>query len=191
MDGQKSLWRCAQEHFSSSDTVEILDLMHTLGYLWDAAQLLYPGHEKGQRLGFVKQHTRQLLHGQVLSVIDYLQSQAATLTPSQQCTLNDIIGYFHNNAPRMNYDQYLQEGYPIASGVIEGACRHVVCDRMEHSGMRWVMSGAQAMLKLRCIGINQDWEDFMAFHVRQENQRLYPVSPANDEHFIPISLALA
>ena len=188
MDGQKSLWNGAQEHFSQIDYVEILDLMHALDYLWDAAALLYPGNEQGQRRGFVKQQTHQLLNGQVVNVINYLQSQIATLAPSQQCALDDIIGYLRNNTPRMSYDQYLQAGYPIASGVIEGACRHVVCDRMEHSGMRWGISGAQAMLKLRCIGINQDWEDFMAFHVKRENQRLYSVSPANDEYFLSMPL---
>ena len=191
MDGQKSLWSSAQEHFSGVDYVEILDLMHALGYLWDGAELVYPGNEKGQRLGFVKQQTQLLLKGQVLSVIDHFQSHMTTLTLSQQCALDDIIGYFRNNAPRMNYDQYLQAGYPIASGVIEGACRHVVCDRMEHSGMRWVIPGAQAMLKLRCIGINQDWDSFMAFHIKRENQRLYSVSPANDENFVSRPLAVA
>ena len=80
----------------------------------------------------------------------------------------------------MRYDQYLQAGYPIASGVIEGACRHVVCDRMERSGMRWVRSGAQAMLGLRCIGIHREWDPFMAFHIERENQRLYPLKAAND-----------
>ncbi len=65
--------------------------------------------------------------------------------------LEKICGYLENNAHRMHYDEYLAAGYPIATGVIEGACRHVVKDRMERSGMRWTLPGAQAMLGLRCI----------------------------------------
>ena len=189
MDGQKSLWSSAQEHFSGSVYVEILDVMHALGYLWDAAELLYPGDGKSQRQGFVKQQTLRLLNGQVHHVIDYLQSQRPALASTQQSTLDDITGYFRNNRHRMNYDQYLQAGYPIASGVIEGACRHVVCDRMEHSGMRWIMPGAQAMLKLRCIAINQDWTSFMAFYIECENRRLYSLYSANDENFATTLLA--
>ena len=157
MDGQKSLWTSAKHHFAGVAYVEILDLMHAVGYLWEAADLLYPSSAKAQRLGFVKHQTQRLLHGHVQTVIRSLRAHAHRLTPTQREALADIVGYFRNNADRMSYDQYLQAGYPIASGVIEGACRHVVCDRMERSGMRWVMPGAQAMLQLRCIGINQDW----------------------------------
>ena len=87
----------------------------------------------------------------------------------------------------MRYDEYLAAGYPIASGVIEGACRHVVVDRMERSGMRWILTGAQAMLALRCIHINGDWEHFMAFHIEQEQHAIHPVTAANDEdYFCPM-----
>jgi len=62
----------------------------------------------------------------------------------------------------MAYDVYLQLGFPIASGVIEGACRCVVKDRMERSGMRWVLSGARAMLSLRCISLSRLWDEYMS-----------------------------
>ena len=61
------------------------------------------------------------------------------------------------------------------------ACRHVVKDRMERSGMRWSLSGAQSMLALRCIYLNGEWGAFMRFHIEQENRRLYPWRAANDE----------
>jgi hypothetical protein len=73
----------------------------------------------------------------------------------------------------------------MASGVIEGACRHVVCDRLERAGMRWGMAGAQAMLGLRCIGLHQEGDQLMAFHIARETQRLYPVRAANDAAFVP------
>jgi hypothetical protein len=68
--------------------------------------------------------------------------------------LERVCGYFENNRHRMAYDEYLAAGYPIASGVIEGACRHIIVDRMEHSGMRWVWEGAHAMLGMRCIKLS-------------------------------------
>jgi hypothetical protein len=193
MDGQKSLWNAAEQVLEGVSYVEVLDLMHVLGYLWDAAELFYPSRAQGScsdsfkqsRRVFVKQHAERLLNGQVQTVIHRLRAQSHRLSAAKREQLADIIGYFSNNAARMQYDQYLQAGYPIASGVIEGACRHIVCDRMERSGMRWVMPGAKAMLGLRCIGLNQDWDAFMKFHIERENQRLYPVRAANDETFLP------
>ena len=197
MDGQKALWLGAQHALEGVAYVEVLDLLHALGYVWDAAKLFYPSRANGpgldgvqpQRLAFVKQQADRLLTGQVQTLIRSLRAQALRLKPAQREQLADIIGYFHRNASRMKYDQYLHAGYPIASGVIEGACRHVVCDRMERSGMRWVMSGAQAMLELRCIGINQNWEAFMPFHIARENHRLYPVQATPEEEVYPLRLA--
>ena len=74
----------------------------------------------------------------------------------------------------MRYDEYLHNGYPIASGVIEGACRHVIKDRMERAGIRWTIDGAQAMLDLRSTYINGQWSDFQAHRIRSERQHLYP-----------------
>ena len=197
MDGQKPLWRAAEQAFEGVAYVEILDLLHALGYVWDAAKLFYPSRTKGadldcippQRLAFVKQQAERLLTGQVQTLIRSLRARAHRLKPAHRAHLADILGYFQRNAARMQYDHYLHAGYPIASGVIEGACRHVVCDRMERSGMRWGLPGAQAMLELRCIGINQDWEAFMPFHIARENQRLYPVRTAPEEEVCPLRLA--
>ena len=68
--------------------------------------------------------------------------------------LRSVIGYYENNRQHMRYDEYLAAGYPIGSGVAEGACRHVVKDRLEQTGMRWTINGAQAMLHLRAIYLN-------------------------------------
>jgi hypothetical protein len=132
-----------------------------------------------------------VLNGHTETVIRSLRAHGAQrpLDATQRKALDRICGYLSNNAHRMRYDQYLQAGYPIASGVIEGACRHVVVDRMERSGMRWVMSGAQAMLGLRCIALNKEWDELMAFHIARENQRLYPNKAANDEAFVQRRLA--
>ena len=74
----------------------------------------------------------------------------------------------------MRYDEYLQLGCPIATGVIEGACRHVIKDRMERAGMRWKVPGAQAMLNLRSIHNNGDWIAFQEFRIALENEWRYP-----------------
>ena len=76
-------------------------------------------------------------------------------------------------AARMRYDEYLQAGYPIASGVIEGACRHVVKDRMEHGGMRWTLPGAQAMLDVRCVCACSEWDNFGQWRQAEEAKRVH------------------
>jgi len=98
-------------------------------------------------------------------------------------TLERVCAYFQNNVHRMAYDVYLEHGFPIASGVIEGACRCVVTDRMERSGMRWILSGARAMLDMRCIYLSGLWEEFTAFRIQRESRRLYSEYAANDPDF--------
>jgi len=74
----------------------------------------------------------------------------------------------------MKYDDYLAAGYPIGSGIVEGACRHLVKDRMEQAGMRWRIAGAQAILSLRAIYLNDDWRTFHAHRIHAEQSTLYP-----------------
>lgn len=88
--------------------------------------------------------------------------------------LTAVLTYLNNNRRYMRYDEYLAAGYPIGSGVVEGACRHLVKDRMERTGMRWRTPGAQAMLDLRAVYINGDWDDFQQFRITNERRRLYP-----------------
>ncbi|HEV57707.1 MAG TPA: hypothetical protein ENN87_09490 [Phycisphaerales bacterium] len=88
--------------------------------------------------------------------------------------MSKVIGYLSNNRAYMRYDVCLSQGYPMGSGVVEGACRHVVKDRMEGTGMRWCVAGAQAMLDLRAIHCNGDWKAFQQYRITTETQRLYP-----------------
>ncbi len=74
----------------------------------------------------------------------------------------------------MKYDEYLEQGYPIGSGVVEGACRHLVKDRMELTGMRWSVPGAQSILRLRAVSLNGDWEQFQEDFREDETLKLYP-----------------
>jgi hypothetical protein len=186
MDGQESLWNAGGVYLPEelAEVTEVLDLLHALGYLWQAAPLFHPNDSDAART-FVKAQARRLLHGEIAAVIHALRWLGThhKLTGKHHETLERICGYFHNNAHRMAYDVYLEHGFPIASGVIEGACRCVVKDRMERSGMRWVMSGARAMLDVRCIHLSGLWEEFMTFRIQRESRRLYPGSAANDPDF--------
>jgi len=175
MDGQRSLWTSCATHLSREDVAEILDLLHATGYLWDAAYLF---HAEGsdEASAFVRDRTLRILRGEVGYVIGGLRQMATKrgLPSAKQEKLTRICNYFHRNRHRMRYDEYLAAGYPIASGVIEGACRHLVKDRMERAGMRWTIDGAQAMLDLRSTYINDQWSPLQAHRIRQETQRLYP-----------------
>ncbi|MCP4406663.1 MAG: ISKra4 family transposase [Gammaproteobacteria bacterium] len=185
MDGQRSLWEAGCEHLAEASVIEILDLLHATSYVWKAAAVFHPGVEAEKLIGFVKPRVARILKGEVKAVIRGFKAMGTLhgLSAKRLKILETICGYFENNAQRMRYDQYLVAGYPIATGVIEGACRHVVKDRMERSGMRWTLPGAQAMLGLRCISLNGDWDEYMKFHIRQENHHLYPRCAVNDSDY--------
>jgi len=186
MDGQDSLWRDGWAYLPEAlaEVTEILDLLHAIGYLWEAAFLFHPKGSDAVR-DFVKAQMRRMLHGEIAAVIQSLRwlGTHRKLKGKRRETLERVCGYFRNNIHRMAYDVYLEHGFPIASGVIEGACRCVVKDRMERSGMRWVMPGARAMLDMRCVHLSDLWEEFTAFRIQRESRRLYPGYAANDPDF--------
>lgn len=152
----------------------LLDIIHAVEYLWDAANALL-GETHPQRTDWVRERLLHILSGQTQIVIQELENvmNDTSLSPAQRDTLQTTIGYYRRNAPYMQYDQYLQNGWPIGTGVVEGACGHLVKDRMEQSGMRWTKQGAQSLLDLRAVRINDDWDAYQRFHRRCQHQRLY------------------
>lgn len=174
-DGQKALWQACAEAVRDPNRVEILDLLHVTPRLWLAAKTL-DGAKSSRVLPFVRQRVTQVLAGKVATVIGALRRLARErgLTAAARKVLSRICGYFQEHRARMRYDDYLREGYPIASGVIEGACRHLIKDRMERAGMHWTPAGAQAMLDLRSVWISGQWETFQAERIERETERLYP-----------------
>jgi len=108
-------------------------------------------------------------------------------TATQAKTLRSVAAYLARNAPYMDYATYLAQGWPIATGVIEGACRHLVKDRCERSGLRWTIDGTEALLHLRCVHENDDWDAYHAFRRRQRHQRLY-ATPYPDDMASPLDL---
>lgn len=187
MDGDEALWNAALKAIpeGSGHVVEILDLLHVSSHVWDAAKLFHPVASPAAQL-FVRTQMGRILSGEVQRVIRGLRWRGTHqgLGTRQLEKLERVCGYFQGNAHRMAYDQYLAKGYPIATGVIEGACRHVVKDRMERSGMRWVLNGADAMLGLRCVHISGLWKQFIEFHIARQCQRLYPHGAANDDAWV-------
>lgn len=175
MDGQKSLWEAGRRDLAQDPMIEILDLLHATPRIWEAAGLFY-ARDSDQAWEFVYDRVLRVLRGEVRTVIAGLRQMGTKrkLRGKKREKLAKICGYLQNNAHRMRYDVYLAAGYPIASGVIEGACRHFVKDRMERSGMRWTIESAQAMLDVRSTYLNGDWDTFMTYRIEKETQRLYP-----------------
>ena len=181
-DGQASLETDRQTYLpEDAHTVDILDLMHVLPRVWEAAHVFH-AETSAAASEFVRAHLTQLLHGQVGNVIAGWRRKATRqgLAGTKKRTLRTVCAYLAKNKHRMRYDDYLRLGCPVATGVIEGACRHVIKDRMERAGMRWKVPGAQAMLNLRTIHTNGDWTAFQDFRLALENECLYPNTKAFD-----------
>ena len=100
------------------------------------------------------------------------------LSESSAATIATVSHYLSNNAPLMRYDEYLEQGFPIATGAMEGACRYLIKDRMDITGARWNLGGAEAVLKLRSLRKSDDFDSYWNFHCDQRYQRnfggLYP-----------------
>ncbi|HEY5573999.1 MAG TPA: ISKra4 family transposase [Anaerolineales bacterium] len=152
----------------------VLDIIHAVEYLWKAGTALY-GETDPYRTEWVEAQALQLLSSHTAQVIQLLEDKTAPLAPNSQAarSLRGVVHYFQRNLPYMDYAEYLRRGWPIGTGVIEGTCRHLVKDRMELSGMRWTIAGAGALLALRAVNENGDWEDFHRFRRAQRHRELY------------------
>jgi hypothetical protein len=175
-DGQPSLKEDREKYLPRDrKTVDILDLMHVNPRLWEAAHLFHPeGSDEATQ--FVRKRMLQVLQGKANAVIANLRQAGAEhgLRGARAARLRKLCKFMEKNLRRMRYHKYLRDGYPIATGVIEGACRHIIKDRMERAGMRWKIPGAEAMLQLRTIAANDDWQQFQNYRIDYENRRLYP-----------------
>jgi hypothetical protein len=173
MDGENKL-RDLQE-VKIKRAIGILDIWHVTEYLWELAYCFYrDGSDEAE--AFVETYLRKLLEGKVHRVIGGIRQMATKrdLTQPKWDKVEGCLNYFAVRSEYMKYDEYLAAGYPIGSGVVEGACRHLVKDRMEQAGMRWRIAGAQAILSLRAIYVNDDWDAFHADRIQAEQRKLYP-----------------
>ena len=172
-DGERALQKRVRTQMPKVTLV--LDLLHALEYLWKAA---YVFHAEGSQEAeaWVKKRALWILEGRSGQVVKGLRQSITKrrLRGQKKKILTTVSGYLHRNRFRMRYDEYLARGLPIASGAVEGACKNVIKDRMERSGMRWSEDGAEAMLKLRATYLSGDFEKFWTFHIREEQNRLHP-----------------
>ena len=159
----------------SPSFVMILDLIHVIEYLWKAA---YAFHKDGSREceQWVNKYLRMILEGKAGLVASAIKRSATMrgLSENKREIVDDkSADYFKNNKAYMNYHEYLSLGYPIASGVIEGTCKHLVKDRFEISGARWGLDGAESLLKMRAIYQSGNWDEYWEYHIKKEQKRLY------------------
>ena len=151
----------------------MIDFIHVLEYLWKAAWCFHPPRDPGMEDWVIVQ-SLDILHGRVQDVISRITRLAADHPPQRSehaKIIRTTLSYLENKQACMDYPTALANGWPITTGVIEGACRHLVQDRMGITGARWGLAGAQAMLWLRAINASGDTSTYWDWHIQQEHQR--------------------
>ena len=182
-DGQEELLRqvyATARRYKVEITV-VQDFVHVLEYLWNAGHALYPD-EPQVREDWVQDRAAAVLSGRAVDVAIGLRRAATRrqLSQNERKPVDKAADYIENNQERLQYDHALALGLPIATGVIEGACRHLVKDRMDITGARWGLQRAEAILKLRSLKVSGDLEAYLAFHFKQERRRNHPGLPIPD-----------
>jgi hypothetical protein len=160
----------------------LIDLIHVMEYLWKAAWCLHADGDPHTE-AWVATHAISILSGHLAQAITTIDGQAiqAGLSGDQRRGIDTCIGYLQAKQEFLGYDTALARGWPIATGVIEGACRHLIGDRLDISGARWGLDGAEAVLKLRAVNTNGDFDRYWRFHLARENQRVH--SPYNQDTY--------
>jgi hypothetical protein len=166
----------------------VLDIVHVLEYLWRAAYAFHPdGTTEAQK--WVECRLLALLNGHSGGEISKsLRAMIKThgLDVNAAKPVVRAAEYLVNNTRLMHYDRALFEGLPIATGVIEGACRHLVQDRMGRTGAVWSAAGAEAVLRLRALRTSGDFNDYWQFHLVKEHERTHKSRYANGDVPNPI-----
>jgi len=171
-DGERSLQILVSE---TLQVTLILDLIHVLEKLWKAAYVFHPeGSPEAEQ--WVRLRAERILEGHVSQVVQGMRQSVTKLRlrGGKRKTLSSVADYLYRNRTRMRYDEYLADGLPIASGPVEGACKSLIKDRMERSGMRWTEAMAEAIVKLRAIYLSGDLDRYWSFHIDRDQERLYP-----------------
>jgi hypothetical protein len=171
-DGERALQRRIIKSFPNVTLV--LDLLHVLEKLWKVAHVL---HAEGspEAEAFVRQRAERILCGMTGQVVKGLRQTITKrqLTGHKAKTIRDVCDYLYRNRERMRYDHYMRNGWPIASGTVEAACKNLIRDRFERSGMRCTTETAEALLKLRATHLSGDFDEYWEHHIKQDQQRLY------------------
>jgi len=174
MDGALCLWTLLTTLLKGTNWVGILDIIHVTEYLWKVGNALY-GEKTAEGGKWVYDHLVAILQGRVGRVVGGLKQvlNKRKLKKGQRKALQDAISYFENHRRWMRYDEYLAAGYPIGSGVVESTCGHTVKNRMEGTGRRWSIKGAESTLLLRSVYTSNHWDAYWEAHRQGEQRRLY------------------
>jgi hypothetical protein len=171
----------AEAHARAVPITIVIDFIHVLEYIWKAAWCF---HHEGDPAAeeWVRHQARAVLDGKATRVAGAIRRAAtiAGLHDAQRAGADACAVYLTNKARYLDYPTALASGWPIATGVIEGACRHLVKDRMDLTGARWGLPGAEAILKLRAIRSNGDFDDYWHYHLTQERHRVHESRYAQD-----------
>lgn len=176
VDGNKTQLRLLEE-LAGKHNIKltiVLDIIHVIEYLWKAAFVFHSPSTK-QAEDWVSERLVHILEGKSSLVAAGIRRSATLrqLKPEQRLSVDKCANYLLNHRAYLHYDDYLAAGFPIATGVIEGACRYLIKDRMDITGARWGLEGAEAVLRLRSLHVSGDWNDYWCFHRQQELQRHY------------------
>jgi hypothetical protein len=159
------------KRFNIKATV-VMDFIHVLEYLWKAAWCFFEHGDEAVE-DWISQRAIKILKGQCEQVAKGIKISATKRKLTQRGNVDKCASYLLKNKQRLQYGDALAAGLPIASGVIEGACRHLINDRLDITGARWSLQGAEAILKLRSLKSSGDFDAYWPFHKEQSKQRLY------------------
>ena len=175
IDGEKCLQKELQRLFPNATFT--LDLRHAEEYLWKTGRLFHP-EASPELQQWIEPLKMLLLGGHVDALLERLREILASVPPRgpntkiKRKTLAKHIAFFEARRKMMRYDEYRRDDLVLATGVIEGACRYVVGERLDCAGMRWTLKGAERVLQLRCLELNGDWESFITWAEEQTIQEM-------------------
>ncbi len=183
-DGDNDLARFVEEYFPGA--IHTIDVFHVVEYLWEVAGALYK-EGSDQLIRWVESQKEALYDGRAQDIVDELQRLLNVLPAKgpgnkhkRKC-LEKVKNYIAKRLDKINYKELRDQDLEISSGAVEGAVKHVIASRFDNGGMRWIKERAEALLQLRCIEINGDWDDFILYvhdKMREKmlsDKKLYPL----------------
>lgn len=163
-----------------ADVTVVVDLIHVLEYLWGAVWCFFAEGDPAAE-AWVANRALAVLEGNAREVAAGIKRRAtnAGLSKPKRTKADACAKYLTNKADYLDYPTALAAGWPVASGVIEGTCRYLVADRMDITGARWSVDGAEAVLKLRAVRANDDFREYWDFHLNKERYRVHETRYTN------------
>lgn len=184
IDGCRGLEKAVEEHSHELDIedkieAKILDFVHVTEYVWKVANAIL-GEKSTERSSWVKNCCLTILNGNAESLAKEWENYLLVnlkISEGRKRSIQSAITYFQNHLHMMQYNEYLEKGMPISTGVVESACGHFIQQRFDTNGMRWTLKGAQTLIDLKAICINDDWDEMFNLFIEKEQQQLFSNFP--------------